>query len=60
MLDKSRKFYSVRVSGQEKWTLDVFFGPKVSYIFLGRSFLTWVGRVTGNDNIFFVRPNVVT
>ena len=22
--------------------------------FLGRSFLTWVGRVTGNDNIFLL------
>ncbi len=38
----------------EKLIWNVCFAQKVWKIFLSRGFLTWVGRVTGNDKIFLL------
>ncbi len=62
---KKYKIVSTRILTQEekvtvnleKLTLTAYFVREASKICLSRGFLSWVGRVTGNDNIFLVGLN---
>ena len=52
MLKKKEKM----VVNLETFTWNACFVQEASKKFWGQGILTWVGRVTGNDNIFFGRP----
>ena len=49
----TRPLYDIKSAGGKTWP-ETGFGQKATKTFLGQDFFLWVGRVTGNTNIFFL------